>query len=201
MRHTLLLIILCIQTLTFAQAKFTSVGASYRVGNFDSELKARGFDFSFQKAYDEWFYLEASLLHLNGSNFDRNFEVRGLDEIEPNTTKFNDRAMINNLNLKLHLSFWNTQKNLMSIFYGLSYYHYNSSYYGRVVVGWDSAMLYQNTSETGFGTILGLSYMYKLNERIRVGLEFSFFNDRNEEGTSMVLVKHRSFGFLLQRNF
>ncbi len=180
----------------YAQDFKNSVGVNYRYGTFDNEINASGFEFSYQREFYNWLYAEASVLHLNGTNFNNNTLLSNNNDQIENIKRYADRAMFNAFNLKLNVSFINNNRHLMSAFYGLSFYRYDSSTYTNFL----DTFFYENEFNSGLGTIFGLNYFYKLYKHFLIGVDFMMFSDRKMYGPN-VLVNNYSVGLNFRYKF
>lgn len=201
MNKFLFTLLICYQ-FSFSQIQNdSSVGISYRYGTFESYIKAHGFDASYQYRLYDWLYGELSFMHLSGTNFNNNFQISSELEQVANTKYISDRAMINTISLKIHLSFINTNRHILSIYYGPSLYWFNSSTYDEVIVNDQFDFWYNNTFGKGIGTVFGLTYLFKLNEKYKIGLDAMMFDDRQRNDGTIVFRNNLNFGLLIQRKF
>ncbi|MGM0635512.1 MAG: hypothetical protein ACQESK_05570 [Bacteroidota bacterium] len=198
MRNTLYIFLFFIQVGIAQNDKNSSVGLSYRHGSFDGDVSANGFDVSFQYKIYNWLYAEGSIMHFSGSNFKNDFQVSTNPEQVENTDLFSDRAMHNSINIKLHLSFINTKKHLSSIYYGPSFFWYNSSTYDELYLNNTPEFWYKNSTGNGIGTVFGINYFYKINNNYKVGIDFMMFFDRDKYGSD-IYTNHISGGLLIQK--
>ena len=197
----ILLFLLFIQ-FSFSQIKNeSSAGIAYRYGSVESTITAHGFEASYQHHLYNWLYGELSFMHLSGTKFKNNFQVSSnLEQIE-NTSGIADRAMLNSVNLKVHLSFINTKKHLLSIYYGPSLYWFNSSTYDEINFNNQLEFWYKNTYGNGIGTVFGFTYLFKLKEKYKIGVDAMLFDNKKRDDLSIVFVNNLSVGILIQRNF
>lgn len=203
MKSTLLsLFFLLFFQLSFSQMEQgSSVGVGYRYGTFESFISAHGFDASYQHIVKKWFYLEASFMHLSGSNFNDDFRISSNLAQSQNINSASDRAMLNAINLKLHLSFVNTNTHLLSVFYGPNFYWFNSSTLDQISFYGVTDFWYTNQSGKGIGSVIGLNYFYKINSQYKVGVDLMLFNSRNDDDGLSVVLDTFSLGLIIQRNF